>query len=315
MKKILITDYVYPELPQWLAGKGYEVEYNKNITREEVKSRIGEFHGIVINSKIIMDEPMIRLGHQLEFIVRLGSGMEIVDIPFSRSQDIRVINTPEGNSGAVGEHTLGMLLSLCNNLCRGNTEVKKLFWKREANRGNELRGKKIGIIGFGHTGSQFAYTLQGLGIEVWAHDKYKRISQAERPYIKESSLDGLLDNVDIISFHLPLTKETIHFCDDSMLSRCRDEVIIINTSRGEVLDTKALIRALHKGKVKGACLDVFENEKPDTYSKEEERMYKELFSFSNVIVSPHVAGWTHESLLRIAKLVLERIENGYTLYV
>ncbi len=314
MKKILITDYVHPELPQWLTGKGFEVEYNKNITREEVKSRIGEFQGIVINSKIIMDEPMIRLGHQLEFIVRLGSGMEIVDIPYSRSQGIRVINTPEGNSGAVGEHALGMLLSLSNNLCRGNNEVKKLLWNREANRGYELRRKKIGIIGFGHTGSQLAYTLQGLGMEVWAHDKYKRISEPERPYIKECSLEELLNNVDIISFHLPLTKETVHFCDDAMLSRCREGVIIINTSRGEVLDTRALIKALHKGKVKGACLDVFENEKPNTYSKEEEKMYKELFSYSNVIVSPHVAGWTHESLLRIAKLVLERIENGYSLF-
>jgi D-3-phosphoglycerate dehydrogenase len=262
-----------------------------------------------------MDVATIDSNPNLEFIARLGSGMEIVNIPYARKKGVRVINAPEGNSNAVGEHAMGMLLALINNLIRSNKEVKNFEWNREKNRGFELKGKTIGIIGVGHTGRSFAKKLQGWDVSVIGYDKYKNGYGSELGYIQESSLEVIQEKADIISFHLPLTEETRHYCNNQFLETCTKQVIIINTSRGVVVKTADLIKQLSRGKVIGACLDVFENEKVATYSEPEKEMYQQLFSFDNVIVSPHVAGWTQESLKSIADLVFERIVNGYSMEV
>ena len=310
--KVLITDKVHQLLPNALIKKGWDVDYKTSITLDEVHDSIHDYDGIIINSKILMDRTLIDKGKKLTFVARLGSGMEIVDITNARSRGIRVINAPEGNSNAVAEHAMGMLLILANKLIKGNEEVKRFHWDREGNRGFELKGKTIGIIGVGHTGSALASKLVNWDVRVLGYDKYKS-GYGRSCNVIETDLDVVLNESDVISFHLPLTEEVIHMCNEDFLHRCKQGVIIINTSRGKVINTHALIKAMEKGHVGGACLDVFENENPRNYSTEERAMYESLFSNSNVIVSSHVAGWTHESLEAIARLVLKRIENGYTM--
>ena len=310
-KRILITDKVHPHLLQGLKERGYQMVYDTHITLQQVGIVIHDYHGIIINSKIKMDASLIDRGRNLEFIARLGSGMEIVDIPHAKSKGIRVINTPEGNCNSVGEHAIGMLLILANNLNQGNEEVKNFEWNREKNRGWELKGKTLGIIGVGHTGSSLATKLSSWEMNILGYDKYKKGYGVHMPFIKETSLEELLEKSDIVSFHLPLSEETIGMCNSEFIQKCKDGVVLINTSRGKVIPTGDLIAGLESGKVGGACLDVFENEKVKSYSEEEKELYNQLFQYDNVIVSPHVAGWTKESLIKIAELVLERIENRH----
>ncbi len=311
--KILITDYVHPSLISRLENDGHEVDYNRAITLTQVKDVLHSYNGIVINSKIRMDKEAITLNPNLDFIARLGSGMEIVDIPYAQQNGIRVINTPDGNASSVGEHAIGMLLMLADNLRKGDKEVKAFKWNREENRGWELKGKTIGIIGVGHTGSQLAQKLSGFGMKILVYDKYNNDFLQSLPMVEESDLETIKKESDIISFHLPLTREIMHLCDDGFISECKNGVVLINTSRGKVIHTPSLIDGLNSGKIRGACLDVFENEKVATFSEEEKVMYAQLNEFPQVIVSPHVAGWTHESLKRIADLIYERINNGYTM--
>ena len=310
--KVLITDKVHSSLPSQLRKMGWKVDYNTSISLSEVHECIHQYDGIIINSKIKMDHLLIEKGEKLTFVARLGSGMEIVDIPYARSKGIRVINAPEGNANAVAEHTMGMLLMLANQLSKGNEEVKNFHWDREGNRGFELKGKTIGIIGVGHTGTALASKFVNWGVNVLGYDKYK-LDYGSACHVHETDLETIFSQSDIISFHLPLTDEVIHMCNQEFLNNCKDGVIIINTSRGKVIHTEALIDSLNSGKVAGACLDVFENEKPTTYTDSEKEMYESLFSFSNVLTTPHVAGWTHESLKGIADLVLQRIKDGYTM--
>lgn len=309
-KRALITDYVHPSLIDGLEARGYEVIYNRAITLDEVREVIHQYHGIVINSKAKMTKDMIDAAPQLEWIARLGSGLEIIDLEYAAQKNILVINTPEGNRNAVAEHAMGMLLALANNLRKGDREVKDFVWNREQNRGWELKGKTVGIIGLGNTGSKLAKKLSSWELELIAYDKYKDDWQEEMPFVERvATVEDLLKRADIISLHLPLTEETHHLVDASFLEKCKKGVVLINTSRGKVVDTAVLLQALQTEKVKGVCLDVFENEKVNTYTAEEKKMYETLFSFENVIVSPHVAGWTKESLLRITQVLLKKLES------
>src|SRR5690606_9604512 len=202
-----------------------------------------------------------------------------------------------------------MLLNLCNHLSRCDTEVRNFVWNREKNRGLELSGKTLGIIGMRHTGTASAEKMSSWGLSVISYDKYRKRSSRHLRFVEKVGLDELKSRADIISFHVPLTEETKFWIDQNFLKGCKDRVIISNTSRGKICKTKDLIEALHSGKVSGACLDVFENEKPDTYSSEEAKMYQELFDFENVVLSPHVAGWTAESLYNISAVILTKL--GY----
>jgi D-3-phosphoglycerate dehydrogenase len=310
--RILITDKVHELLINSLTDQGWKVDYNTSISLAEVHDCIHQYDGIVINSKIKMYKDLIDKGEHLTFVARLGSGMEIVDIPYARSKDIRVINSPEGNCNAVGEQAMGMLIMLANNLHRGHREVSSFIWDREGNRGFEIKGKTVGVIGVGNTGIAFASKLQSWDVTILGYDKFKS-GYGDIAGVIETDLETVLQKSDIISFHLPLTEETIGMCDHGFLERCKDGVVIVNTSRGQVIKTEDLISLLETGKVGGVCLDVFENEKVDTYTEEEKKMYTRLFSLPNVVLSPHVAGWTQESLQRIAELVLDRINSDYSL--
>jgi D-3-phosphoglycerate dehydrogenase len=306
-EKVLITDDVHPVMLQGLEAAGYTCEYRPEITLQQVRKIVNDYVGLIINSKIKADQTMLESTDQLRFIGRLGSGLDIIDLEVATQKGISVLSVPEANCNAVGEHALGMLLSLANNLVRADREVRQKIWKREENRGFELEGKNIGIIGFGHTGNAFAEKLQGFRVNVLAYDKYKSGFAKNLPHVKEVTLEELLIVSDIISFHVQLTEETLFYFDETFINSCKNGVIIINTSRGKVVKTDVLVRGLNEGKIGGACLDVFENEKPGTYSDAEDLLYGELYGMENVVLSPHVAGWTVESKEKIASYLLKKV--------
>lgn len=308
MKKVLITDGVHPLLQEGLEAMGFECDYHPKISLAEVRERIAPYNGIIINSKILMDRAMFDAAPLLEFVARLGSGMEIVDQIYAAKKGVAVHSAPEGNCNAVGEHALGMLLAHANNLVRSDQEVKQKIWRREANRGFEIMNKTVGIIGFGHTGSNFATKLSGMGVKILAYDKYKKNYAANLTYVEETSLENIIQNADIISLHLPLTAETKHFVNTEFIEAVAQPFLLINTSRGTCIDTEALLSGLEKGKVTGACLDVFENEKTQTFTEEEHKMYQRLYQYPQVILSPHVAGWTVESKQKLAEVLLRKIK-------
>ncbi|MFK8009638.1 MAG: NAD(P)-dependent oxidoreductase [Saprospiraceae bacterium] len=310
MRRVLVTDGVHPLLLEGLEGLGFQCDYHPKIGLEQVRGMVSDYEGIIINSKVLMDKEMLDAGKKLEFVGRLGSGMEIIDLEYAAQKGIAIYGAPEGNCNAVAEHALGMLLALANKFLQGDREVRQKNWQREKNRGFEIMGRTVGIIGFGHTGSQFARKMSGIGVEILAYDKYKTDYTNKFEQVRETTLEEILANADIISLHLPFTPETKHLVNSNFLKKCKDGVILINTSRGNVAKTKDLIVGLKSGKVGGACLDVFENEKTATFSQEEHMMYDELYEFENVILTPHVAGWTKESLQRLAEVLLRKITTG-----
>ncbi len=304
--KVLVSDDVHPFLIQELS-KIYSIDYKPGIMYDEVKQVIHQYTGLIINSKIKCNADFLDRASQLKFIGRLGSGREVVDISYAVSKGIKVYFSPEGNKNAVAEQCLGMLLALANQLIPADREVRKEIWERETRRGWELSGKVIGIIGYGHTGSQFAKKLQGLEMTVMTYDKYKINAVENLPFIQESTLEEILHYADIISFHLPLASDTFHYANDTFFTACKKGTIIMNTSRGNVIDTSALISALESGHLGGACLDVFENEKPHSFSVAERKLYQKLYQMDQVVLSPHIAGWTHESKLKMASVLVEKI--------
>ncbi len=313
MRRVLITDDCHEVLVEGLEKLGYECHFRPTILPEEVTEVISDYEGLIINSKVRVDEALLQRAQRLRFVGRLGSGMEIVDRQATASRGIVVVNSPEGNSNAVAEHALGMLLALLNHLLRADRQVRQRLWLREANRGNELDGKCIGIIGFGHTGSRFARKLAGFDVQVLAYDKYKTGYAADMPWVLETSLEEIQRRADIISLHLPLTEETRHLVDASFIRRCRLGFILINTARGACMCTADVVEALERGTIGGACLDVFENEKPPTFTREEQALYERLYRSERVILSPHIAGWTHESKRRIAEVLLQKITAAISL--
>ncbi|TNE51658.1 MAG: hypothetical protein EP344_16525 [Bacteroidetes bacterium] len=309
MKQVLITDDCHPLLRDGLERWGFICHFLPDITLEKTRQIIAPYQGLIINSKIVVDREFIDRAENLRFVGRLGSGMEIVDREYAASKGIAVFSSPEGNRNAVAEHALGMLLALQNNLLRSDREVRQQIWRREANRGTEISGRTLGIIGFGNTGSQFARKLAGMDMRVLGYDKYKTGYGNGMDWVEESDLETILQHADIISLHLPLTPETRHLVDRAFISKCKPGVIIINTARGACVKTADLVAGLESGQVGGACLDVFENEKPPTYSATERKLYQRLYQLDNVVLSPHVAGWTFASKRLLAEVLLEKIKS------
>ncbi len=312
MKRVLITDDCHPALTAGLERMGYACDFEPDITLAEVRMRIGAYHGLIINSKILVDRNLLDAAVHLEFVGRMGSGMEIVDRVYAAKKNVAVLSSPEGNNNAVAEHALGMLLALSNNLLRADRELRRLEWRREANRGIELRGQTIGIVGFGYTGSQLARKLAGFELRVLAHDRYKQGFSKEMPWIEECTPEDIRRQADIIRLHLPLTEETRHYVNREFIAGCKPGFILINTARGQCVDTYALADALETGQCGGACLDVFENEKPETYSQAEIALYHRLFALDQVVLSPHIAGWTVESKKLLAEILLRKIAAAIT---
>ena len=306
MKKALITALVHPLLKAGLEAKGWHVVVRESISREELMAEIHEFQGLVITTRLQIDSTVLHKASGLTWVGRLGSGMEIVDTVTANALGIDCFSSPEGNRDAVAEHCLGMLLSLMHHIPRASNEVKSGKWIREANRGSELRGKTVGIIGFGNTGSSFAGLLEPFGVTVLAHDKY-RFGFA-RGHVREASLEQIQRYANVISFHLPLTVETKHYANQSFFEALELKPFFLNASRGGVVDTKALVAALDNQLIYAAGIDVLENEDLSSYSPEEWGILNTLTSHQNVIVTPHIAGYSHESLRKMAEILLSKLE-------
>lgn len=307
MDRVLITDKSNALLQDGLRDLGFEVENMPQIDQAYVEANIHQYEGIIVRSKITLFESTLKKATKLKFIGRPGSGLDLIDLNYCASNGIVVCRSATSNSNAVAEHAMGMLLAWMNNLVRSNNEVKKKIWRREANRGLELEGKTIGIVGFGNTGSRFAKKLQGFDVKVLAFDKYKTAYAQHLTYVKETDMSEICKSADILSFHLPLNKETNHILNTELIERFAKPVLVINTSRGPIVDTESLLQGLYSGKLKGACLDVLENENPLTYNALEEVMYSQLFKMDSVLLSPHVAGWSEKSKIQMESYLLDEM--------
>jgi D-3-phosphoglycerate dehydrogenase len=318
--KVLIIDTVDPLLSNGLRQLGFEVEEDYTSPKEEITQKISKYSGLVIRSRFPVDAPFLRNATHLKFIGRVGAGMENIDTPFAESMGIHLIKAPEGNRDAVGEQAVGMLLMLFNNLKRADAEVRAGIWKREENRGLEINGKTVGIIGYGYMGSAFAEKLKGFGCTVLAYDKYKNGFGNEA--VKEVSLEELQQQADIVSLHIPQAADTLGMFNADFIQSFRKPFYLVNTARGKSVNTEDLVAGLQAGKVLGACLDVLEYEKasfenmfnrvaPDgasTHKMELPDAFQYLIQSDKVILSPHIAGWSHESNKKMAQVILDKVQ-------
>ena len=303
--KILQLDKNHPLITEQLSAKGFLLDEDTTSTYAEVLEKIAGYDGIIIRSRIPIDQNFIEHAKNLKFIARVGAGMENIDVDFAEKCGIKLISSPEGNRDSVAEHAVGMLLILMHRLFISSLEVKNGIWKREENRGDELLGKTFGIIGYGNMGKAVAKRLSGFGVSVIFHDIIPNLSDK---YGTQVSLETLKKEADILSLHLPITSETHHLIDASFISEMKKDFYFINTARGNNVKTSDLVEEIRSGKIKGACLDVLEYEKPSFENLETENNDLEfLLQSEKVIVTPHVAGWTHQSKEKLAQIIVDKI--------
>lgn len=303
--KVIITAKCHDYLRQCLQNAGYEVQYTPAISYEALREGIGAVNGLVVSTRVQIDRALLEQAPQLQWIARLGSGLELIDTAYAAERGIQVLSSPEGNSDAVAEQALGMTLSLLHRISSSAGEVRAGKWLREENRGTELRGKTVGIIGYGHTGSAFARVLRGFDVTLLAHDKYKTGFGSAQ--VEEASLEAVLRHSHVVSMHLPLTNETYHYANERFFTALKQQPIFVNTSRGKVHDTAALVAALQKGYISGAALDVLENEKLETYTPKERAYLQWLLQQPQVLITPHIAGYSNESFYKMSRVVAEKL--------
>lgn len=305
MKKVIITAPSHIILQEKLKQQAYTIVYNPTITYITLQEQIKDCEGLIVSTRLPIDKPLLDKAVHLKWIGRLGSGMELIDVEYATAKGIRCVNSPEGNRNAVAEHTLGMLLNLMHRITRSNREIASGSWNRDANRGIELSNKTVGIIGFGNTGVAFAKLLRSFNVNILVYDKYK--TGFGNNIIREASLQQILEQADIVSLHIPLTQETLHLANSYFFNQLKQKPYFINTSRGKIHDTAAIIEAIKNNSIAGAALDVLENEQLDTYTNVEQQNIQWLLQQTNVIITPHIAGYSHESFYLMSKVLLEKL--------
>jgi D-3-phosphoglycerate dehydrogenase / 2-oxoglutarate reductase len=309
MHKVLFIDSVHPLVMEGLTELGFECDFYPDYGRAEFLKVVDQYEGIIIRSKITIDKEVLDKALKLKFIGRVGAGMENIDVAYAGSLGVVCLNSPEGNRDAVGEHALGMLLSLLNNMNRADRQVRSGTWLREENRGCEIKGKTIGIIGYGNMGSAFAKRLKGFDADVISWDKYK--TGYSDGNTRETTLEAIFEQADVLSLHVPLTEETTWMVDDAFLQQFKKNIWLINTARGKILRTADLVKNLISGKVSGAALDVLEYEDSsfETISGNLPPELIYLMDSDRVILTPHIAGWTKESNIKLATVLVEKIRE------
>lgn len=304
-KRILIIDLMHESIVPLLEALGFEVDYEPRISKKDVAARIGGYTGIIVRSKIAVDAALLARATNLKFVARAGAGIDQLDVVELEKRKIAIVNAPEGNRDALGEHALGMLLCLANNINVGDLMVRQSVWDREGHRGFEIKGKTVALIGYGQMGSAFAEKLSGLSCEVIAYDKYKKGFSSD--YAREATMDEIFGSADILSFHVPLTEETRNMVDATYFSKFHKPIVVLNTSRGEILCLKDLLDMIERKRIKSAALDVLENEKLHLMTKAQKEVFERLILFDKVLLTPHVGGWTFESYERINHVLVEKI--------
>jgi D-3-phosphoglycerate dehydrogenase len=303
--KILLLDKNHPLITEQLLAKNFILEEDFTSSYDEVCNTIENYDGVIIRSRIPLDKNFLEKSKNLKFIARVGAGMENIDIPVAEKLGIKLINSPEGNRDSVAEHVVGMLLILMNRLFIASNEVKNGIWLREENRGDELLGKTVGLIGYGNMGKATAKRLSGFGCKVIFHDVLPNLSDE---FATQVSLEELKEKAEVLSLHIPLTDETHYLIDSEFISEMKNDFYFVNTARGKNVETKSLVEALKSGKVKGACLDVLEYEKSSFENLEmNNKDLKYLLDSEKVIVTPHIAGWTHQSKEKLAQVIVDKI--------
>ena len=309
--KILHIDSNHPLLWEQLEQAGFQNEADFTSSKQEVEAKIENYHGIVIRSRFKIDKTFLDKATNLQFIARVGAGLESIDCDYAKAKGIHLIAAPEGNANAVGEHAIGMLLSLFNNLNKANNEVKSGQWKREANRGHELEVKTIGIIGYGNMGKSFAKKLRGFDVTVLCYDILPNMGDANATQV---SLSELQEKADVLSLHTPWTPETDKMINSNFINQFKKSFWLVNTARGNSVVTADLVEALKSGKILGAGLDVLEYEKlsfETLFEGEKPAAFEYLLQAENVLLTPHIAGWTFESHQKLAQTIVDKICKIY----
>ena len=306
MRKVLIVDEVHPSMTEGLTNLGFEVETRINLTLAEFTSILPAYDGLVIRSKFQITADILR-DSTLTFIARAGAGLDLVDVDTCISRGIAVFSANEGNSDAVAEHVIGQLLSLAHKLHTSDTEVRHLLWEREGNRGFELKGKTIGIIGYGNMGKAVASRLSSFGMTILAYDKY--VPSADFP----ATMEQIFKQADIVSLHIPLTAETHGLVSVEFVDSFKKPILLLNSSRGPITPLEPLLHGLRSGQIKGLALDVLPNEKLSSWSPVEKELFTEIAAYPATIFSPHVAGWTTESYFKINEVLLGKIKAHFSL--
>ncbi|NBV67791.1 MAG: phosphoglycerate dehydrogenase [Flavobacteriia bacterium] len=307
-QKIYFLDKVHSVLESRLVKSGFECVDATHFNFEDLLEHKQDVFGIVLRSRFVLDEERLLPLSNLKFIARSGSGLENIDVNYCKQKNIMVFNSPEGNRNAVAEHALGMLLSLLNHLNFADQQVREGLWRREENRGEELDGKTIGIVGFGNTGSAFAKKLRGFDVKILVYDKYK--TGFGDSYVQEATMEAIWKEADVISFHIPQNKETKGLVNKEFIRNFNKPIILLNLSRGKIVDTTDVIEALESGKIKSAGFDVLAYESKDfenLFSQTLPADFIKLTQMKQVILSPHVGGWTKESYFKLSNVLADKI--------
>jgi D-3-phosphoglycerate dehydrogenase / 2-oxoglutarate reductase len=302
---ILIADDLHPSMFEMLQAAGLNYRYEPTFKRADILTHIADYEGLIIRSKTFIDEEVFQKATKLRFIGRAGAGLDLIDLEAAQKHGVRVFAANEGNRDAVAEQAVGMLLGLFANIAKADREVRQGIWDREGNRGIELMGKTVGLIGFGFNGSATAQRLSGFGCKVLAYDKY--LVNYGHAHAQEATLEAILAQADVISLHVPLTEETRLMVNEAFVERVAKPFFLMNVARGEIVDLEAVVEGLKSGKIRGAALDVLENEKLKTLTPAQQTAFDYLRTSDRVILTPHIAGWTQESYAKINEALMKQI--------